>query len=270
MRSGLAFLLLSAACIAQQPANLSDAPTKPPAAAPSPQPITVPAGTRTLLVLLSPLSSKNAKPGQGVYMQTAVPISADNRTVVPPGSYVNGVIETAKRPGRIQGRAELQIHFTSITFPSGYSEAFPATVGSAPANENAKVNPEGRIVQNPQKGRDAGTIIGSTAGGATIGGIADGASGAGIGAGVGAAIGLATVLLTRGDELRLNVGDPIELVLDRPLTLTHAESDSHGFEYVPRPVRDRRDDEAQRRGGYPVGYPGPVYPPVIWTPKWPR
>ena len=264
MKTGLAILLLASSCLAQQPSQTTPSL----AANAAPQTVTIPAGTRTLLVLLSPLSSKNAQAGHGVYMQTAVPISAGNRTVVPPGAYINGVIETAKRPGRIKGRAQLQIHFTSITFPSGFSEAFPATVGSAPANENAKVNPEGRIEQNSTKGRDAGAIIGTTAAGAGIGGAADGGAGAGIGAGVGAAIGLATVLLTRGDELRLNVGDPIEMVLDRPLTLTHSESDSKGFEYVPRPQRTAREEEPRRN--YPLGYPGPVYPPVIYTPGWPR
>lgn len=264
MKTGLAIFLLLGLCAAQQPA--ANNPTTTPAD--TPKTVTVPAGTRTLLVLLSPVSSKSAQRGHGVYMQTAVPITVENRTVIPPGSYVNGVIDTVKRPGRIKGRAQLQIHFTSVTFPSGYSEAFPATVGSAPANENAKVNPEGRIEENPQKGRDAGTIIGTTAGGATIGGLADGASGAGIGAGVGAAIGLATILLTRGDELRLNVGDPIELVLERPLTLQHTETDSRGFEYIPRPSRASREDET--RPNYPVGYPGPVYPPVVWNPRYPR
>ena len=267
MKTGLSILLLASICVAQQTSNVAQTPANQPTN-PVPQSVTIPAGTRTLLVLLSPLSSKNAQAGHGVYMQTAVPISADNRTVVPPGSYITGVIQTAKRPGRIKGRAELQIHFTSITFPSGFSEAFPATVGSAPANENAKVNKEGRIEQNSNKGRDAGTLIGTTAGGAAIGGAADGGRGAGIGAGVGAAVGLATVLLTRGDELRLNVGDPIEMVLDRPLTLTHSESDSRGFEYVPRPQRTARREDGDR--DYPVGYPGPVYPPVIYTPRWPR
>lgn len=267
MKTGLTILLLSALCAAQQPSNAAPAPNPPDHTAPA-QAVTIPAGTRTLLVLLSPLSSKNAQAGHGVYMQTAVPISADNRTVVPPGSYINGVIQEAKRPGRIKGRAELQIHFTSITFPSGYSESFPATVGSAPANENAKVNTEGRIEQNGQKGRDAGVLIGTTAAGAGLGGAADGGRGAGIGAGVGAAIGLATLLLTRGDELRLNVGDPIELVLDRPLTLTHSETDSKGFEYIPRPQRTARNDDDRR--DYPVGYPGPINPPVVWTPRWPR
>ena len=269
MKMGLAILLLSLCCAAQQAPNGNQPSPNPTPNNQVAQTVTIPAGTRTLLVLLSPLSTKNAQPGQGVYMQTAVPISADNRTVVPPGSYINGVIQTAKRPGRIKGRAELQIHFTSITFPSGYSEAFPATVGSAPANENAKVGSEGRIQENEQKGRDAGVLIGTTAAGAGLGGAADGGRGAGIGAGVGAAVGLATVLLTRGDEVRFAVGDPIEMVLDRPLTINHAESDSRGFEYVPRPARARNEDSDSRRT-QPVGYPGPVYPPIIWTPNWPR
>lgn len=266
MKTGLAILLLAGFCTAQQQPQ-----PKPDATPPPKTPVTVPAGTRTLLVLLSPLSTKSAQVGHGVYLQTAVPITADNRTVIPPGAYIDGVIEHAVRPGRIKGRAELQIHFTKVTFPSGYSESLPASLAGAPAEENAKITGEGTIQENGQKGRDIAAIAGTTATGAVIGGLADdGARGAGIGAGVGAAVALATVLLTRGDELRLNAGDPIEMVLDRPMVLQHTESQSTGFETVPRPVRREHHDEDDRRQTYPVGYPGPVYPPVIWTPRWPK
>ena len=196
------------------------------------------------------------------------PISADNRTVIPPGSYIQGVINRAVRPGRIKGRAGLQIHFTKVTFPSGYSENLPASLAAVPAEENAKVTGEGTIKENPQHGQDAGILLGTTGGGAALGGAADGGRGAGIGAGVGAAIGLATVLLARGNEIRLEPGDAVEMVFDRPLVLRHSESDSRGFEYVPRPARNERT-EAPRGypAGYPVGYPGGVWSPTIY---WPR
>lgn len=266
MKTTLAVLLLCTVCTAQQ----STTPDNNAQTQPAPKVTTVPAGTRTLLVLLSPISTKSARPGDGVYLQTAVPITADNHTVIPAGSYIDGAIQKAARPGRVKGRAELQIHFTKVTFPSGYSETLPASLAGAPAEENAKITHEGTLTENGQKGRDAGAIAGTAAGGAVIGGLADGgARGAGIGAGVGAAVALATVLLTRGDELRLNAGDPVEMVLDRPLILQHTESQSTGFETLPRPVRREHNDD-DRRQTYPVGYPGPVYPPVIYSPRWPR
>jgi type IV secretion system protein VirB10 len=83
---------------------------------------TVPAGTRVLLTLLSPISSGAAKAGNGVYMQTVTPITAGNETVIPPGSFVQGEVDRVERPGKVKGRAELQIHFTSVTFPSGYHQ----------------------------------------------------------------------------------------------------------------------------------------------------
>ncbi len=43
--------------------------------------------------------------------------------------------------------------------------------------------------------------------------------GAAIGAASGGVLGLATVLLTRGPEIQLGVGDSVEMVLERTLTI---------------------------------------------------
>jgi type IV secretion system protein VirB10 len=64
-----------------------------------------------------------------------------------------------------------------------------------------------------------GTIVGTAIPGAGIGAIAGGSKAAGIGAASGGALGLATVLFTRGPEIQLGVGDSIEMVLERSLTI---------------------------------------------------
>ncbi len=254
----IAVLLLAAtACLAQQnaPCGAQKAQPEPVAA------ITVPPGTRVLSVLLSPISSASAQTGNGVYLQTATPVVVGNQTVIPPGSYVQGVIDKVVHPGRVKGRAELQIHFTNITFPSGYNQAYAGVLGSAPANESASVGKEGTITENSSHGQDGEVVAVDSATGAIIGAVAAGAKGAGIGAGAGAAAGVVAVLLTRGNDVRLNAGDPVEMVLQRPLMLEHTESQPGSS--APKPPYP---GERQQRRRYPVGYPGPVYPPVIYDP----
>src|SRR5690242_8002487 len=69
--------------------------------------VTVPAGTKLLLSLKSAVNTKTAHPGDGVYLETTFPITANNRIVIPAGTYVQGVIDNVKRPGRVKGRAEV-------------------------------------------------------------------------------------------------------------------------------------------------------------------
>jgi hypothetical protein len=114
---------------------------------------------------------------------------------------------------------------------------------------------EGTIKENGSKGKDVATVAGPATTGAVIGAIANGGKGAGIGAGIGGVIGVASVLLTRGNEVRLNTGDPIEMVLERPLPLEHTESQP-GYG-ARRPMRMTGDRERPRRGtNFPVGIPG--------------
>ncbi len=53
---------------------------------------TLPAGTRLPLGLLRPLSVKSAKPGTDVYMQVTFPVAAGSQMVIPPGTYLQGVL----------------------------------------------------------------------------------------------------------------------------------------------------------------------------------
>jgi len=69
------------------------------------------------------------------------------------------------------------------------------------------------------KGKDA-TKIGVGAGaGAVIGGIIGGGSGAAAGAAIGGGAGTATVLATKGDEVRLPAGTQLSVKLTAPLTI---------------------------------------------------
>jgi type IV secretion system protein VirB10 len=187
------------------------------AAEPS-RPMTVPAGTKVPLTLKQGISTHSARVGDPVYAQTAFPIVENNRIVIPQGTFVQGTIRNIVRPGKVKGRAQLQMTFTSMIFPNGYTVLLPGAVEGVPgSNDSAMKGSEGTIEQSGSKGKDAQTIALSTIPGAGIGAIADGGKGAGIGAGVGGVVGLATVLLTRGPDVQLGAGSSVEMVLERSI-----------------------------------------------------
>lgn len=183
--------------------------------------ITIPAGTTVLLHLRSPINTKNARVGDSVYCETAFPVTQDNVMIIPSHTYVKGQIMRVQRPGRVKGRAELQLHFNTLIFPDGYTIQLPGSLQNTPGSENHSMSgDEGTVKADGQKGKDAGTVATTAGAGATVGAVVDRSiSGAAIGGGVGSAVGLAKVLLTRGQEIRLDTGTALEMVLQRPLTV---------------------------------------------------
>ncbi len=182
------------------------------------QKMTVPAGAQVLVALKSPISTKSAKVGDAVYASTSFPYVQNEKVLIPAGTYVQGRITKITRPGRVKGRAELLIHFTTLIYPSGYTVLLPGGVENLPGAEHASVKgDEGTIQQNGEKGHDVGTVAGTAATGTLIGAAAGGLKGAGIGAASGSALGLAIALLSRGSDVRLETGTSLEMVIQRPI-----------------------------------------------------
>ncbi len=182
----------------------------------------IPAGTHVLLRMVNSVSTRTAQPGDYVYMRTASPIAAGGRIIVPPNSYVQGVVTHAKRAGKVKGRAQLAIRLETLTLPRGAVLKFAPRVDSVDSGGSGqKVDKEeDQIHQAPDHGKDAARVAILAGSGASIGGIADhGWKGAGIGAGIGAGVGLATVLLTRGRDVELRRGSSLDVVLDRAVLL---------------------------------------------------
>lgn len=191
-----------------------------PAAKAHPAKIILPAGTKLPLVLHNAITTRNAHPGDAIYLETLFPITRDNRIVIPAGSYVQGEILEAKRPGKVKGRGEVRIRLNTMILPNGYTVDFNAVPTNAGTGGNETTEGEGKIKGDTDKSGDAGTVMKTTGAGAGIGAIASrNARGIGIGAGVGAAVGLMTVLLSRGPELELPRGTTLDVELDRPLYL---------------------------------------------------
>ena len=188
--------------------------------------LTVPAGTKILLALRSGINTRSAQPGDGVYLASTFPVVLGDKVAIPAGVYVQGVIDRVQRAGRVKGRAEVGMHFTTMIFPNGSVVAVPGALNNLPGATDAKVKDgEGDVQQAGSKGKDAGTIARGAEAGAGVGSIggAIGGSplaGAGYGAIAGGVTGLVYTLLTRGNDINLEQGQTVEMVLQRPLTLS--------------------------------------------------
>lgn len=205
----------------------------PPAAAPVPplasiqakKTYTVPAGTKVLLQLRSAINTKSAKTGDGIYLASTFPVVVGNRVMIPAGVYVQGVVDRVARAGHVKGRAQLDLHFTAIIFPNGTVVEIPGVINSLPGAKDRTVKgDEGTVEQEGNKGRDvarAAEIGLEGAGIGTIGGAATGhpLEGAAIGGLGGVAVGTVAALFTRGDDINIEAGTPVEMILQRPLIL---------------------------------------------------
>lgn len=209
------------------PAAPQPAPATAPAATARPAKVAqveVPAGTHIPLVLHNGISTRSARPGDPIYLETLFPVMVDGHVVIPAGSYVSGEITESKRPGRVKGRGEIMVKLTTMILPNAYMVNLNASPNGASTGGAETVNSEGKVIGDSDKGSDLGTVIRTTEEGTGIGAGVGAASGnvgrgAGIGAGVGALVGLGAVLLTRGPEAELPRGSTLEAVIDRPIYL---------------------------------------------------
>jgi hypothetical protein len=224
MRILISFFLLSALAWGQtgSPVNSPVAPAASPAPANT---LMIPAGTKVPISLKETISTKNTREGDAVYAETTFPVVVNERIIIPAGTYVQGRISHIQRAGRVKGRAEVLMHFTTLIYPSGYTVMLPGALQSAPGADKASVkDEEGTVREDGQTGDKAATAaergIGGAGAGAVIGGITTGSRGAaGIGAGVGGAVGVVSALLSRGSDVKLEAGTTVEMVIQRPVTL---------------------------------------------------
>lgn len=162
---------------------------------------TVPAGTSIAVRMESELASNTSRVGDPVTAVLTKAEFVDGVEVLPAGSVLKGVVETAEPAGDVKGRATLGFRFKTITVD-----------GTAyPLSANASHTAAGT------KSSDAKKIGIPAAGGAIIGGILGGKKGAVIGTVIGGGAGAAVVLSTSGPEVRYARGAALSLTLDNAI-----------------------------------------------------
>lgn len=205
-------------------------PLEPVRRAPPPEPaeLVIPAGTRIPLTLRNAVDTKHSHEGDHIYLQTAMPTAANDRIVIPQGSFVNGTLTLSKPAGKVKGKGELFIRFDTLVLPNGVTRDFRSRLGSADANARGNVDSEGKVTGERDSRGDTRTVATGAGVGTAVGGVAGAAAGhplggLGIGAVAGAGAGLASVLLSKRPDVVLPQGTTLEMILDRDLRYTPEE-----------------------------------------------
>jgi len=189
-----------------------------------PSTVTIPAGTRVMMVLKSPLHTTSGTAGSGLYLETLYPVVQGNGVVIPARTQVQGVVEADERPGHLKRTSEFRFRFTTLIFPNNLVVPINGVLQSIPGARNIRTRNNDRTLQPVDQTEKVITPAAASAvGGAIIG--AHRGFGIGLlpGAGLGAALGLGAVLLKRGDEINLPRGTSVEMVLQAPFSLEQTQ-----------------------------------------------
>jgi type IV secretion system protein VirB10 len=214
----IALAVLAAGLAAQDPTVAA-----PPTVAPQAAGYTLDPGTKVPLNLINSISTKHSLEGDRVYLETAFPVLANGRIVIPVGSWVAGTVTEVKKPGRVKGRGELYIRFDTLTLPNGVTRDLRSRMDSMDASSTGELDrSEGKVKSEGNKAGDVRTVAETTGAGASVGAIAGnaaghGAMGLGVGAAAGAAGGLIYTLTSRGPDAVIAKGSTVEMVLDREI-----------------------------------------------------
>src|ERR1700727_237467 len=127
-----------------------------PAPAAAPDQFTVESGVKVPLNLINSISTKHSLEGDKVYLETAFPILANGRIVIPVGSYVSGTVTQIKKPGRVKGRGEIYVRFDTLTLPNGVTRDFRSRMENVDASsQGAMDRAEGKVKSEGNRAGDA-------------------------------------------------------------------------------------------------------------------
>jgi len=161
----------------------------------------IPASTELDVRLSTILDSGTAQVEDRFEATTAADFIIDEKTLVPAGSVMRGVVSSVQSAGRLKRKAEMTVTFDQLTI-NGRSYPIRGTVTQAIEGEGVK----GDL---PRAGVGAGV-------GAIIGGILGGFKGAMAGVLIG---GGGTIAATEGKEVQLPQGTVLRVRLETPVPL---------------------------------------------------
>ena len=166
--------------------------------------VVLPEGSVILVKTAGTLESSTAKVGQTFDTIVSDTIRVDNATVIPAGSRIRGVVSYARAADR-QNSGVIQVRFDRLTLPGGAAVDIEARLTSIDPAERRQIESDtnARVV-----------LVGARAGlGAAIAGAGSDKSPT---SGILAALG---GLLSEGRDVKLAVGTPLAVQLDRGVVL---------------------------------------------------
>jgi hypothetical protein len=167
-------------------------------------PVTLPSNTAIHVTLNQAVTSDQNRPGDHFEATVSEPIIVADKTIIPKGAPVEGLVVDAHHSGRLLGRARLQLALEAVT------------VNGKTYDVRTSAHPK---IGGKHKNRNLALIGGGAGGGALIGAIAAGGEGALIGGPIGAGAGTAAAIITGKKNVRLPPETHLTFKLVEPLTI---------------------------------------------------
>jgi hypothetical protein len=167
-------------------------------------PVTVPEETAIQVTLDQGISSNQNRPGDHFEATISEPVVLNDKTVIPKGTPVEGIVVDARPSGHLMGRAHLQLALGSMQL-DGKTYDLRTSSSYRRGGDHKK--------------RNWALIGGGAGGGALIGAAAAGGKGALIGGPIGAGAGTAVAYFTGKKDIHLRPETRLEFRLVRPVIL---------------------------------------------------
>lgn len=220
--------------------------------------ITVPAGTRFSLALAQAISAKHTRPGASINLQFVFPVVVGNRMVIPPGTYVQGVVDEITRKDRRYEVLAMKLRSANLIFSTGYTVSIPESVDVHPTY-GALALPDSPHTTPPPVMAAAGATPDFPAPHMpSFGKIV------GITFGAAAAVTVVALVVHSNRDFFMEAGTPVEFLVNSPLVLDQSsvsaavEQFSKMPPHIVRPPRRMRTCWTTETDNYPsTPYPCP-------------
>ena len=182
--------------------------------------VTLPAGAQLHVVMETTLTTKGSKAGDSFRARLVIPMFVNEREALPVGTVIEGTLASLQAPGRVKGKAEMQLRPEKILLPDGRDFSLAATLTDAQTGDDLDVDSkEGTVSRSGKDGMDVKQTAGGAVMGAGLGTMVGGGKGALIGAGAVGAIAVLRQVFKRGKDADLPAGSEIVLELNRPVAI---------------------------------------------------
>lgn len=200
--------------------------------------VTAPAGTYMSASVQSPITSEYARPGDRFNATLGAPVSGNGGVILPAGSQLEGQVVSVTKAGRAGRNGQLDIRFTAAVTPTGQRIPLSARIqtedGSGIIKGGTAKGRAGSAAMKTAVGAGSGAALGTAMGALSGGSVGKGAI---YGTAIGGGLGLLTAGVKKGDEAVINAGQPINIVLDTPVTASPAAAAApQGYGYNAQPA----------------------------------
>ena len=183
--------------------------------------VMVPANTAFNAVLMTPLSSENAKAGDSVAMFLGSDFYYGKNLIAPAGSRILGMVVKAKKGSYGNRNGQLQIKLTNIVTPAGQIIPISASIktddGTGVLKAGTAMDSTKEYAKKAAIGAASGAVLGVVMGALSGGKVGKGAI---YGTAVGGGLGLVQPVFERGDNIDLPQNAQFDIVLDQPITVS--------------------------------------------------